>query len=789
MRPCASRRRWPTPLDYAHRHGVIHRDIKPENILLHDGRPMVADFGIALAVSAAAGGRMTETGLSLGTPHYMSPEQATAEKEITGRSDVYSLASVLYEMLTGNPPHVGATAQQIIMKIITEQAPAVTQFRKSVPPNVAAAVAHALEKLPADRFESAAAFAQALGDASFHGTTVAVGGVSAAGRATSRRTLIALAAVAVLSTGLAAWSLLRATPDGPVSRFLVNLEPGRELAFAGTNEPPRLALTPDGRSLIYVADTLVAQGTRRVLVLRSLDQFETRLLPGTEDAIGPAISWDGTQAAFVIFTTSPTIRVVSLRGGPTLTVADKGVESLPTWGPDGFVYFIGAGGVIRRVSGGGGPVEDVLKLTDPGDGRSYHWLRILPDGRGALATATAGENGDGSTALMRAIDLRSGRIGAELQGVGGEYVAEARALVYATFDGTLMAVSFDETSLETRGRPQALFAGAEIRGQETELTVGGGILAYAQEGTNAIEQTIWVRRDGGTQELVDPTWADPELESFALSPDGGRLAISIAGRNRTDVWIKQLERGPLNRLTFGGTNNDAPSWSADGRTVTYLSVRDGKRTLWRRRADGVGAEELVADVGRDFVEARSSRDGAWLVASVEGPPSRDIFAMKVGTDSALRPLLTESWAEWSPALSPDGKWLAYVSNESGQPQVFVRPFPAVQDGRWQVSTEGALNPVWSADGRELFYRTEAGQAVNSADMSRGPASLTRRALFRSTPEGRFEINITDQMFSPSRDGKRFLMVRQGTGDTSGDLVIVQNFITELRAALKAGARQ
>ncbi len=775
-------------LDYAHRHGVIHRDIKPENILLHDGRPMVADFGIALAVSAAAGGRMTETGLSLGTPHYMSPEQATAEKEITGRSDVYSLASVLYEMLTGNPPHTGATAQQIIMKIITEQAAAVTQFRKSVPPNVAAAVAHALEKLPADRFESAAAFAHALGDATYRGAAEETGALAVGARAGSRRTLTALGAIALLSTSVAAWSLLKPGPDAPVSRLAVILPSDRVLAFGGTAEPPRLALTPNGRELVYVVDTFVGVGTRRALAIRSLDQFETRLLPGTEDAGGPSVSWDGSQVAYAVASNRLSIQVVSLRGGPALTLADSGVSSPPTWGPEGFVYFIGSGGIIRRVSGGGGPIEDVLTLPDAGSGREYHWLRVLPGGRGALVTAF-GESGDLSATTIRAVELRTGRIGAELQGVGGEYVADAEALVYVTEDGTVMAVSFDVGRLATRGRPQALFGRAEIRNQQTELTVGGGTLAYAFEGTNANEQAIWVSRDGGAQTLVDPNWSDPELESYSLSPDGGRVAITIINASRGDVWIKQLDRGPVNRLTFGGTRNEAPSWSDDGRWVSYVSTRDGRRSLWRRRADGVGAEERIADGGRGFTEARWSRDGRWLVASVEGPPSRDILAMRVGTDSVPGPLLAESWGEWSPALSPDGKWIAYVSNESGQPQVFVRPFPAVQDGRWQVSTESAVNPVWSADGRELFYRTEAGQAINAADMSRGPASLTRRVLVRSPPEGRFETNPIDQMFEPSRDGRRFLMVRQGAGDTSGDLVIVQNFTTELRAALKAGARQ
>jgi len=191
-------------LDYAHRHGVIHRDIKPENILLHDGRPMVADFGIALAVSAAAGGRMTETGLSLGTPHYMSPEQATAEKEITARSDVYSLASVLYEMLAGQPPHLGGSAQQIIMKIVTDQARPVTELRKAVPPNVAAALAKALEKLPADRFDSARAFAEALGNTHFTVEGTAAGLSSSTGGPWRRRFQAALAAVALLSVVLAA---------------------------------------------------------------------------------------------------------------------------------------------------------------------------------------------------------------------------------------------------------------------------------------------------------------------------------------------------------------------------------------------------------------------------------------------------------------------------------------------------------------------------------------------------------------------------------------------------------
>src|SRR5690349_4820561 len=266
-------------LDYAHRHGVIHRDIKPENILLHDGRPMVMDFGIALAVSAAAGGRMTETGLSLGTPHYMSPEQATAEKDITGRSDIYSLASVLYEMLAGQPPHVGGSAQQIIMKIIAEPVGPVTQFRKSVPPNVAAATAKALEKIPADRFESARAFADALANPAF-ATTDIRGAAIALGDSrggVSRVLFAATLGVAVLAIGALVWSLRRPVeaPDVAAVRVPIDLLPGERLYSGGGGTT--LAISPQGDRVVYDAQL----GTGLHLMIRRTGETNPRELAPT----------------------------------------------------------------------------------------------------------------------------------------------------------------------------------------------------------------------------------------------------------------------------------------------------------------------------------------------------------------------------------------------------------------------------------------------------------------------------------------------------------------------------
>jgi tRNA A-37 threonylcarbamoyl transferase component Bud32 len=777
-------------LDYAHRNGVIHRDIKPENILLHDGRPMVADFGIALALSAAAGGRMTETGMSLGTPHYMSPEQATAEKEITARSDVYSLGSVCYEMLAGQPPHLGGSAQQIIMKIVTDTARPVTELRKSVPHNVAAAVAKSLEKLPADRFASAREFGEALKNPNFTMVGGTVGLEAATPAASGRWRMIAAtaSAFAVVMAAFAIWAANRPQLTGPVGRYPVALDSAAPLAYFGAGEPGRLALTPDGRELVYVGG---AFGGTRQLFVRPLGSLTSRAIPGTAGIpMLPAVSLDGSQVAFIMANPS-TIRVASLRGGPPLTLVDSGFESPPAWGPQGFVYFVNADNMVRRVPGAGGPPEDVVALPAPAAGGRYLWLNILPDGHGALVAEEPQASSDDSQYKLHVVDLKTGHISTTLQGVAGYYVAEADALVYVAPEGTLMAAHFDLGKLSVRGRPVPLFGNVSVRGIDTDLTIASGTLAYALPGVNSAETMMWVDRSGSATP-VDTAWHDPELEAYALSPDGTRLAIGIAssesGPGRMDIWIKQLDGGPLSRLTFSGEQNESPAWTADGKYVSYSSLRGGPWSLWRRRSDGVGSEELVADVGRNVIDAHWSADGRWLLVAVGGPPSRDILVMEIGSDTALRPLLAESYHEVQPSVSPDGRWLAYSSTETGDREIFVRPFPDVDDGKWQISQGGGIEPVWSRDGRELYYRSDR-NTINVANMANGPGLASHRVVVRAPAGVEFERNGQDRLFELSRDGRRFLINTAGTGDRSGNLVIVENFITELRAALAAEKTQ
>jgi len=784
-------------LDYAHRHGVIHRDIKPENILLHDGRPMVADFGIALALSAAAGGRMTETGMSLGTPHYMSPEQATADKELTGRSDIYSLGSVLYEMLTGNPPHTGSSAQQIIMKIVTEEAAPVTKLRKAVPANVAAAVAQSIERLPADRFESAAAFADALRNPGFrHGDAdgaASAGAVRRVGPRWRDPLVAALATGLVLAAAAAVWALRRPAPAQPLGWYAVALDSTALLAYRGIGEPARLALTPDGRTIVYVGNRLGAPPGGNQLYVRPLGSLTARALPGTLGAARPSVSPDGSQVAFVTGL-GDALRLVPLSGGPALTLTDSAIGSGPAWGPDGFVYYLNRTGTVFRVSAGGGPSEKVVQLPPPPPATRYASLVMLPDGHGALVGAVPTGQPDDSRFAIRAVDLATGRLGAVVPGLSARYVAQAKALVYVSADGSLMAVPFDPAARVLRGRPQAIATGVSSRQGETDLDFAGSTLVYALQGRNGTEVMAWVNRAGGPPEPVDTAWTDTEFEAFALSPDGSRAAITIGGgggtgssdnQQRYDVWIKELDRGPISRLTFTGEENGDPSWSGDGKYVSYASTRGGRRGLWRRRADGVGDEERVADVGRAIIESRWSTDGAWLVVSVAGPPSTDIMAMHIGVDSILRPLLAEPASESKPALSADGHWLAYTSNESGVSQVFVRPFPAVQAGKWQISLDGATDPLWSADGRELFFRSLDGDRLFVADMSRGPGMAQRQPLMKAPTSAGFEVNAQDRMFEVSRDGRRFLLSVNANNDMSGDLVVMQNFIGRLREVLAA----
>ncbi len=434
-------------LDYAHRNNVIHRDIKPENILLHDRRPMVADFGIALAVSAAAGGRMTETGLSLGTPHYMSPEQATAEKDLTSRSDIYSLGSVLYEMLTGDPPHTGSTAQQIIMKIVTDDARPVTEVRKSVPSNVAAAVAMSLEKLPADRFAHASAFGEALADRDFQYGLSVLGESSIVGgkKGTNHASIVATTVLIVFLATVALWGWLR-TLDRQVLRL--DLDVGSVFPLSD------IEVSPDGSTLVMSADS----GGRLALYVRRLDEANFTMIPGTEGAQVPTFSPDGDRIAFVV----PDRRLVtmSLSGGSKTTL----FETLdtrpydPHWAEDGTIVFAGDGGFLYRISAEGGTPE--LVADNLGDvNRPF----VLPDG----AILVGGPGG------IRVVDAHTRAVTSVFQEPGHAVYIPSGHILHVTGRGRLFATPFDVRSKETTGESISILDGLGVFQSLRAFSVSG----------------------------------------------------------------------------------------------------------------------------------------------------------------------------------------------------------------------------------------------------------------------------------------------------------------------------
>jgi Tol biopolymer transport system component/tRNA A-37 threonylcarbamoyl transferase component Bud32 len=756
-------------LDYAHRHGVIHRDIKPENILLHDGSALVADFGIALAASKAGGTRMTETGMSLGTPHYMSPEQAMGEREITARSDVYALGAVLYEMLTGDPPFTGSTAQAIVARVVTEHPRSMTSQRHTIPPQVEAAVLTALEKLPADRFATASEFAAALADPTYASRTTVL--LAAQGGGKRSPVTLALAGVAAVATIAALWGWLRPAPPRPTLRYTMVLPEGKELS---TDRGTRFAISPDGSKIVYAGQG--PEGTQLYLLDRS--QIEPTPLSGTDGGIIPFFSPDGQQIGFTLLGNAA-IKVMPLSGAPPVTIADSGLGSDgATWSSDGYIYFDGltGGGTtgIVRVAASGGPLEQVTTVDTANAEQDHFWPVAIPGGRGVLFTVQYRSARQASNIAV--FDPKSKTYHTLVQGLTARY-APTGHLIYVSTSGDLLAVPFDLKRLQVTGQPVALtnrIAGRAFGAVDLALSSSGTLIYQVGEVNTDPATVAYVTRDGRFTP-VDSGWSS-SFQTLALSPDGKQLAVSIVATGEQQVWIKQLPDGPMSKLTFDGQSNIRPSWHPDGQMVGFTSA---SLTFSSVRADGSAQPTVLAtDTARSGIqEAVWSRDGRWIVYRTT---TRDILARRTTGDTTPVPLLqTPSFQEIEPTLSPDGKWLAYASNESGRFEIYVRPFPDTDRAKWQVSTDGATDPLWSHSGRELFFFANTGMVTSVEILPAATFTMGKRTpLFSATltAGGPHSWDITP-------DDQRFVMIQlSGSGDTqSRELVVVENFFSELKA--------
>jgi serine/threonine-protein kinase len=763
-------------LDYAHRHGVIHRDIKPENILLHDGRALVADFGIALAAARSdSGTRMTETGMSLGTPHYMSPEQAMGEREITAKSDVYALGCVTYEMLTGEPPFTGPTAQAIIARVMTEEPRSLTIQRKTIPPHVEAAVVTALAKLPADRFATAALFGEALSrpGAATVVTTAARSGSAAGRTATPRSRALAMApwALALLALAAAVWAW-RARPARQGTTW-------QYIAFGDSLVvnllAPSLAVSPDGASLI-VRDN-VQNGT---LWLKRRGALNAVRIAGTERSGHPAFSPDGQ---WVLFIADGHLRKIRPGEGGAITLADSTDATLggAAWLDDGSIVYVGPTlSELSRVSAAGG--QSTVVSRDPAlAGWGIGAPTPLPGARGVLFTIC----NSGCVAMsVHLLDLRTGRRRLLLDGMVTATYLPTGHLFYVRRDGSALAAPFDLEELRITGPAVPVLDGVFTDNGAAFLAWSpSGTLVYAQ-GTSATNdlEAVRVTREGAITP-IDTAWHGG-FNSFALSPDGRRLAMGAGlATGGLSIWIKQLDRGTFTRLTFGGQDR-RPTWSPDGREVAFLRDSLNTTSVFVRPIDGSTPDRPLARIGVQVQEVAWSPDGRWLALRTDngGPGAGDILGMRTSGDSTPVPLVASAFTELHPAISPDGRWLAYTSIESGENEVYVRSFPGTTGARWQVSNGGGAHPRWSSDSRELFFLDGASRMV--AAEVRGAPTFEVTELRRLFDASLFFLDGFHQSYDVLPGGRGFVFLRPRRAARSAvgaTLVQAENWLDDVRS--------
>jgi serine/threonine-protein kinase len=760
-------------LDYAHRHGVIHRDLKPENVLLHEGQPLVADFGIALAVSNAGGQRVTQTGLSLGTPAYMSPEQATGDRVIDGRTDVYSLGAMLYEMLTGDPPHTASTAQAIIARVLTEKPRPVRAVRDTVPIVVEAAIDKALAKLPADRFASASEFADALqGKATF---TPAVALSQSAREPGQRAGLLArvtsrpvLGSALLVATAVALWAWLgRAGPSAPPPVRFVLAVPNDQRFELSLARP--FAISSDGRRIVYAA----LKDGGRTLVSRAVDELESHPIAGTEGAATPAISPDGRWIAFRV---AGTVRKVPIGGGPSsvltsLTFADR--RGLAWLSNDELVVPAptkGGATSLWRLSAAGGPLRPFTKIDSSANEASQAMPVPIPDlGLVLYSSFPSGLSvTNGRIAVARIADGRTTIL--DVAGSNAIGIAFGH-LLYVREDGAIMAVPFDPKAIRVTGDPIPLLQGVRRAGDRTALSASGTLVYMAGGGMGQIVRVD--ERGVATPLIADKgSYAHPRF-----SPDGRRLAVDVVSAGGVDIWTYDVASGTSTRLT-SARDNDRPEWTPDGKRVLYLSSQDAATySVWWQPADGSTAAEELYRGTRTVREATLLNDGRTLVVRLDTPDNqRDINIVSLAKPAEPAPLVTTAADELMPRVSPDGKWLAYQSNESGQYEIYVRPFPG-GGSRTTVSNAGGTEPLWSRDGCRLFYRN--GSQLVAAGCSTSPSfAVTSREILFS---GNFDLHAFHPNYDVAPDGHHFAMISSGNAEPQ--VVVVANWLEELRQRL------
>ena len=799
-------------VEEAHKQGVVHRDLKPSNVMLTpQGHVKVMDFGLAKQVTPVEGQdqeittALTQQGSSLGTVPYMSPEQVRGQ-EVDTRSDIFSFGVVLYEMLTGVNPFKGDTSVDTSHAIVGETPPPLTRYTEDIPALLQHTVKKMLAKEPDRRYQLIhdvrIDLSEVIDDIVASSTArpetdsvarTAREMTTAEGQRSWRRMAPWLVVCSVLSAVVASFLVWNVKPpaqpaQGSLARFKMELPPTQRLTQLGNHV---VAFSPDGKHLVYAANDQ--------LYLRAMDQLEAKLIPGTDDgqARSPFFSPDGQ---WVGFGAGGQLKKVLISGGTPVTLCETRRLWGASWGADEWIVFGNRSGIFRVSAAGG--ARELLIGVDRDKGEEAYGPQILPGGDAILFTLRTGRDWDDAQIVVQSLETGERKILIN-GGRDARYVRTGH-LVYARGE-SLFAVPFDPGQLEVTGGQVPIVEGVKA---VVNTVTGGtappahfsfsdlGSLVYVPDtvrgtyqanlldrlyGSTGSRTLVWVDREGREEFLAaEPgVYFDPRI-----SPDGSRVALTVVDADNWDVWIYDLGRQMANRLTFDPAVEQRPAWTPDSRRVVFGSDRGGKASnLFWKAADGTGEAERLTTSPYDQRPHFWLDDKRLLFEEPGRETRQDLHLLLMGDETTSRPLLNTQFTEDRPAISSDGRWIAYRSNESGQSEIYVRPFPNVEEGKWLISRDGGISPVWGPNGRELFYRSLKEEVMMIVRIETEPV------FTYSTPEVLFKgsyFRSRNRNYDISPDGQRFLMLKEvgqteeGSAPTQDELIIVLNWFEELK---------